>query len=280
MNYLKRILLIIIVFLIILIVVSMFLPSSTVIEKKVVIDNNKEVIEEQLHHFQIHKLLHYVIKKDDGIWSLTEQEEGVELTGSLIVDYGFNPITKFNALFHQEKLTMVFGKQLDSLKAYIENLPKIHRVKVEKKFMGESLWYLSVRDTINQRESSNIHGKLFTKINQFMDEQGIVSDDSPFVIYHLWTDSIVDLEAGIPVKDSTLIGNKTINLRKIASGNVVTAIHYGPYERLPETYFGINEWMRKNKVVVIGSPWESYITDPAKETNPEKWQTAVFFPIE
>ena len=69
-------------------------------------------------------------------------------------------------------------------------------------------------------------------------------------------------------------------MNKIIQTNVVTAVHYGPYDRLPETYFGINEWMRKNKVVVTGPPWESYITDPAIEPNPEKWKTAVYFPIE
>ncbi|MDF1676334.1 MAG: hypothetical protein P1U44_11510, partial [Vicingaceae bacterium] len=71
-----------------------------------------------------------------------------------------------------------------------------------------------------------------------------------------------------------------VKLNKLDSGNVVTAIHYGSYDRLPETYFGINEWMRKNKVIVIGAPWEMYITDPAKELNSKKWETTINFPIE
>ena len=214
------------------------------------------------------------------MWSWVELEEGNELTGSVIVEYGFNPITKFNALFDREALIEAFELQLDSIKQHIENLPKIHRVKVKKELIEEPIWFLSLRDTVNQQEASNIHGKLFTQINQLMDAQEIVSDDSPFVIYHLWTDSIVDIEAGIPIKDSISFENSMINLKKIVPGNVVTAIHQGPYERLPETYFGINEWMRKNKVIVTGPPWESYITDPAKEANPEKWKTAIYFPIE
>jgi len=258
----------------------MFLPSSFEIERMLIIDNDEKILEEQLQSFQLNTLLGYDIKETDEIWRFNKKEEGVELVGSLIIDLGFNPITKFKGLLNKKEFSVAFDVKLDSIKRYIENLPKIHRVKVEKKFLEKPQWFLSIRDTVDQQEASNIHGKLFAQINQFMDESGIVSEDSPFVVYHLWTDSIIDIEAGIPVKDSTLIGNGRISIRKIPSGSVVTAIHYGPYERLPETYFGINEWMRKNKVVVIGPPWESYITDPVKETNPEKWQTAIFFPIE
>jgi len=258
----------------------MFFPSSFGIDRSVVIDNDEEIIQEQLQNLQINTLLGYNVEQTDELWSITEVDGGNELTGSITVDFGFNPITKFNAIFDKEDLLKAFEDKLDSIKKHIENLPKIHRVKVEKNFLEQPIWFLSLRDTVNQQGASNIHGKLFTQINQFMDEQGIVSNDSPFVIYHLWTDSIVDIEAGIPVKDSILIESNSINLKKIPSGNVVTAIHHGPYERLPETYFGINEWMRKNKVTVTGPPWESYITDPAKEVNPEKWETAVFFSIE
>ena len=139
---------------------------------------------------------------------------------------------------------------------------------------------LSEIDTINQREMSNIHGKLYAQINQYMDANEIVSDAAPLIIYHLWTDSIVDVEAGIPILDSIEVNDLSIRLNKMLPGNVVTAVHYGAYDRLPETYFGINEWMRKNRVVVTAPPWESYITDPVKEENSEKWETAIFFPVE
>jgi effector-binding domain-containing protein len=71
-----------------------------------------------------------------------------------------------------------------------------------------------------------------------------------------------------------------VKLNYIPTGSYVSATHYGVYERMPETYFSINEWMRKNEVQVIGPPWEVYITDPALEPNPEKWETQINFPIQ
>ena len=257
----------------------MFFPSSTVLEKTVKIDHNEDVVNEQLQQFKLQQLLSYATDKDVD-WSLIAMEDGIDVTAKVHVDFGFNPIAKFSGLFDNEDLNTAFSLKIDSLKAFIENLPKIHGLNVEKKFIAETIWFLSIRDTVNQREMSNIHGKLYAQINQYMDANAIVSDAAPLIIYHLWTDTIVDVEAGIPITDSVEVNNLRIRLNKMSPGNVVTAIHYGPYDRLPETYFGINEWMRKNRVVVTAPPWESYITDPVKEENPEKWETAIFFSVE
>lgn len=213
-----------------------------------------------------------------GSWNFSEKDNGIEVIWSTEIDFGFNPITKFFGLFIEDQIAPDYELGLQRLKTYTENLPKINRVEVKKDTVAAS-WYLSIRDTVNQMEVNNVHGKMYANINQYMDQMDIAINGSPLVIYHFWSDTLIDIEAGIPVIDSVFVEDERIHLSKIQEGNVVTAIHYGPYDRLPETYFGINEWMRKNKVVVTGPPWEVYITDPASESNPEKWETAIYFPI-
>lgn len=205
-------------------------------------------------------------------------DEGVEVVWESKTDFGFNPFTKFYGLFVDEFISSDIDMSLKKLKSYAENLPKIHSVKVKRDSV-DLLWFLSIRDTLKPVQMNNIHGKMYAQINQFMDENNISISGSPIVIYHLWSDTLIDIEAGLPVVDSLVTNNDRIKLNKIDEGKVVTAIHHGHYDRLPETYFGINEWMRKNKVVVRGPLWEVYITDPALEPNPEKWQTAIYFPI-
>src|SRR5690606_40679000 len=62
---------------------------------------------------------------------------------------------------------------------------------------------------------------------------------------------------GLPIEEPTISIPTPLQLNSIAAGDYVTATHYGSYDRLPETYFGINEWMRKNKVIVTGMPIRS-----------------------
>ena len=238
-----------------------------------------EIIKSRPYKY-IENKIDFGMAQSQGTWQFNDADDGIEVIWAMNINLGFNPVSKFYGLFMEDEIGPDFELGLKRLKSYAENLPKIHRVEVEKKKLEKDQWFLSIRDTVNQMEMNNIHGKSYAKINKYMDDHGIESTEVPLTIYHFWSDTLVDIEIGIPVNDSTITGNDEIKLNKIKSGYVVTATHYGPYERLPETYFGINEWMRKNKVVVTGPPWESYITDPATEPDPEKWKTAIFFPVE
>lgn len=228
---------------------------------------------------QIDYVVDFGMGETQGSMTLLEKGDNVEVIWSFYVDFGFNPISKFFGLFMEDYIIKDYDQGLKNLKSYVENLPQIDGSKVEVKRLDKIQWYLSVRDTINQMQMNNIHGKLYQEISEFMDGQNIKSSSAPIMFYHFWSDSIIDIEAGIPLKDSIFVENARIKLNKIDTGNVVTASHFGPYERLPETYYSINEWMRKNEVEVIGAPWEVYITDPAAESNPQKWETQIFFPI-
>ena len=214
-----------------------------------------------------------------GTWNFNENENGVEVVWGMDVEFGFDPISKFFGLFLEGEVSPYYELGLERLKTFSEELPKINSVKVERIAINQQ-WYLSIRDSVSPIEMYNVHGKMYAEIGQFMTENDILVADVPLVVYHFWSDSIIDIEAGIPIKDSVGIKHEKIKLSFIRAGDVVKAIHYGPFDRLIETYDGINEWMRKNKVRVTGPPWESYLVDPATEPNPKKWETAIYFPIE
>ncbi len=303
MNYIKRLAIIVAILFILLFLISLFLPASLKVEKTIFINANQELVFKQISNQEKIALWSVwdnktieikdvktkqvvVIASDFGYGEAKEElfikqkEKGIELIWNITLDFGFSPIAKIRGMFVEDDLVKKLDAELASLRNYAENLPQINSSKVSKQFLAEKQWYLSIRDTINQMQMSNIHGKLYGEINSYMDENNIVSDLAPIVIYHFWSDALIDIEAGIQIKDSVSVTNNRIKLNYIATGNYVTATHYGVYERIPETYFSINEWMRKNEVQVIGPPWEVYITDPALEPNPEKWQTQINFPIQ
>lgn len=212
-------------------------------------------------------------------WNFQEKDDLIEVTWGINIDLGINPLSKWFGLFMKDDLAADVEKGLQKLKTYTENLPQINSGVVTKKFIDKPQWFLSIRDTVDGSEIGTIHSKLFSEISLFMENNKISDDLSPLVIYYSWSDTLVDLEAGILLKDSIQITSNRVKLNKIRVGNVVTATHYGSYDRIPETYFSINEWMRKNEVQVIGAPYEIYIVDPSLEQNPDKWVTEIYFPI-
>lgn len=280
LSFLKRFAIFVLLCCIISSVISLFLPSVLELNRKMVIDADKASVQKQLKTFSYNKISNYTFSENGEGWEFNEVDDGLEVSSRVELSFGFNPVTKFSALFNRSKIEADLQRKFDSIKVVLEELPKIQVVNVERKMMDDHIWFLSIRDTINQMNMNNVHGRFYEEIKQFLNAEGQETTEPPIVIYHFWSDTLVDIEVGIAVNDSIVEGSNRISMSKINQSNVVTAVHFGSYDRLPETYFGINEWMRKNKVVVTGPPWEIYLTDPSTESDPKKWKTAIYFPIE
>jgi effector-binding domain-containing protein len=57
-------------------------------------------------------------------------------------------------------------------------------------------------------------------------------------------------------------------------GEAATAVHVGPYDRLPETHGAIHAWAKANRRVFAGQSWEIY-GDPTDE--PSKLETTIVY---
>jgi AraC family transcriptional regulator len=121
-----------------------------------------------------------------------------------------------------------------------------------------------------------LHG-CFGVVGQEMQAQGAQMAGPPLCRYTRWGESDCDLEAGAPT-DRLL--QDADGVRALAlGGRVATAVHVGPYERLHQSWTEGRQWLEAQGLQAVGAPWEVYLTDPGKEPDPEKWQTALFFPI-
>ncbi|MBS1753045.1 MAG: hypothetical protein KF741_05385 [Ferruginibacter sp.] len=90
-------------------------------------------------------------------------------------------------------------------------------------------------------------------------------------------------EAALPVNKKGAKAVAGVQVRELAAGKVVVAHFYGPYELLPVGYDAIKEYIKDNKKITAGSPYEIYVTDPidkdGKPVDPYKIQTDIVFPI-
>ena len=101
---------------------------------------------------------------------------------------------------------------------------------------------------------------------------------APYTRYHDVAGETLDLEAGVPVA-APAAGKGEILAGELPGGSVAVTWHVGPYDRLPEAHRALTAWAEKNGHTPAGPAWESYLTDPGAEPDPQKWRTQVFLPL-
>ena len=109
-------------------------------------------------------------------------------------------------------------------------------------------------------------------------QHGLAIAGPPFVRYSDVGPGLMTMEAGTPLA-SPAPGVGEIEAITLPGGPAAVAIHMGPYDTLQDTYAAMERWMQEQGVRAAGSPWESYITDPAEHPDPTDWRTDIFWPI-
>ena len=137
---------------------------------------------------------------------------------------------------------------------------------------------LGVRASATMDKVGEVMGPLFGELYGYILQSGQTPSGMPFAIYHSMDGNSVDLECGMPVA-TPMEGAGRIEAGELPGGTVVTVVHRGPYDTLPQTWAALVEWMGAKELQPAGAPWEVYLTDPVTEPDQSKWRTEIFFPV-
>ena len=100
----------------------------------------------------------------------------------------------------------------------------------------------------------------------------------PFSRYHRISGDSLDMEAGMPVRESTP-GKGDVKASSLPAGRAAMTWHVGPYDQLGSAHRALDAWAAHNGHEAAGGAWEIYVTDPGQEPDPNKWRTQVFLPL-
>ena len=99
----------------------------------------------------------------------------------------------------------------------------------------------------------------------------------PFALYYdpEFKEVDADIEACVPVKKEVNTGE--IKSRTLKGGRAVTAIHYGPYETIGDTYKAVIDYMNKNQLKSRIPSREIYLKGPGMifPRSPKKFVTEI-----
>lgn len=176
--------------------------------------------------------------------------------------------------------SQVFGGiMLKSAALYGDSVPKCPDVKVEVKDI-EASKVLAIKATVPSAEVGQKIGELLPKLAQYAGGKGIQMAGPPYSKYYSWDpQGDTEMEVGIPVA-AEAEGEGEIEYVEIPAMKVATALHIGTYESIGTVYEAIQKYIDKKGLKVTGAVWEAYLTDPGIETDPNKYKTQVYYPVE
>lgn len=248
---------------------------------KMVSDSGKLTIMESVPFVKIvNDLDFYANGKAVGSWTFQEKEDGTQVTWKIELNELSYPVEVYmGALINLSmKPSMALG--LSNLKDYCENLPEETYEVVITETQVEPQYALAIKDSADMYKIGDKMDELYTELVNYFNESGIEMAGPPYASFHNWdTANLIVFEAGFPVAKE-VDGKGRIYFTETYGGNVVTTYHYGAYETSDVTYMKIDEYINENGKVIIGPPWEVYLTDPTAEPDTSKWVTQIFFPIE
>ncbi len=136
---------------------------------------------------------------------------------------------------------------------------------------------LSLRQAIRPSELARFIADALKTTHDFLAHRGGAPAGPPFTIYHAVSDQQMVVEVGIPTA-TLLEAADGLGAGDLYAGRAAMTTHVGPYDTLTDAYRALNEWIVQHGEQAAGSPWESYVTDPAG-LPPEQVRTNVYWPI-
>jgi effector-binding domain-containing protein len=151
--------------------------------------------------------------------------------------------------------------------------------------------YVAIRSRVTMEDIKTLP-PLWGEVFGWLASRGIAPAGAPFWNYRVVDmDDRLEIDTAVPVA-ATVTGDGRIIADVIPAGRYATLIYTGPYEGdgLMNATRDLLAWADakgiawdKWRTSPTGEGWrariENYLTDPAQEPNPEKWETELAFKL-
>jgi effector-binding domain-containing protein len=149
--------------------------------------------------------------------------------------------------------------------------------------------YVAIKSLVSREEIGPVTGKLFGEVFGWLGRHGLAPAGAPFFRY-----GAVDMEQGLEIEFGVptampVAGDNRVLADVLPAGRYASLIHRGPYEQLYDANGTFGKWIEEQGLKVdvrrtpegdkFGCRLEVYLTDPAVEKDPQKWETEVAFKL-
>jgi len=147
--------------------------------------------------------------------------------------------------------------------------------------------YVGIRSSVTMREIGTVLPPLIGEVYAWLGKHRASPVGPPFFRYRVIDmTGHLEIDVGVPVA-AVLSGDQRVIVDTLPGGQYATVIHTGNPAQLLEANGALQQWGSRNGIkwqeskLGNGTAWASrleiYLTDPATEPDPTKWQTEIAY---
>ena len=198
-------------------------------------------------------------------------------TWSSEINNGLNPVDRIKRYLQASELQKDMQLILDSLKSFSSHSINVYGFNIRRTSFDDSL-LLSKKQIYNSKPDLDEQYRVINDLKHYITSKGATIVDSPMVNmtpefsgYRMQIAIAIDHE--IPENDMY----KLIRMVHI-NGKYVAADVFGGPDKIQKGHEQIEIFMKDHFLTSPGIPFEIYITDRKKESDPNKWKTRIYYP--
>ena len=148
--------------------------------------------------------------------------------------------------------------------------------------------YMAIRRQVTMEEIAPVLAdQVLGQVFAWLESKGVAPAGAPFFRYlsiDMADAGQLDVEVGIPTA-TAVPGDDSVYAGVLPAGRYAVLVNSGPYDDLVAAHGALLAWGEANGIVwqtaddgkTPGIPLETYITNPAEEPDPQKWQTEIAY---
>ena len=145
--------------------------------------------------------------------------------------------------------------------------------------------YVAVKSVVSMKEIGAAAGKFLGEVFGWAAGRGLAPAGAPFFKYN-----VIDMERGLEIEfgiptAKPVTGDDRVLAGVLPAGRYASLVYRGPYEQLRDASAALLDWIKEQGLKMdvtesaegdrFGCRLEIYLTDPAVEKDPQKWETEV-----
>lgn len=215
--------------------------------------------------------------RSTGKFVFLKESQGINVSCSLDSDLGMNPLSRWFGLFSDRLIGPDIEQGLFNLNELVQDTKAIYGFEIVDYELPARI-LITIRDTASPETITPKLAVMYKKISLFLKLKHLSPSGNPVAVFHNYSNMNFDIEAGLPVPTIISVPEGLYCSQNEAKQTVMIK-YFGPYKMISSAYVALQTYMNNNDLQMNGPGWEEYITNPTLETDSNKRQTNIYYPI-